>query len=101
MDRVLRYGVRAVTVLTPSPVRPRLVKAPVAVHPLPQGGEGKVCARAAVATPSVGSRRKAVRTPKRHSADSFLGSAVLTSPRKSRRPQRRRSALRLAGGRRL
>src|SRR5208282_1822956 len=25
---------------TPSPVPPRLVKAPVAVHPLPQGGEG-------------------------------------------------------------
>ena len=27
--------------LTPSPVSPRLMKAPVASHPLPQGGEGK------------------------------------------------------------
>ena len=27
-------------VLTPSPVSPRLMKAPVASHPLPQGGEG-------------------------------------------------------------
>ena len=26
--------------LTPSPVSPRLVKAPDAIHPLPQGGEG-------------------------------------------------------------
>jgi|GEM_PF-1147864 hypothetical protein len=26
--------------VTPSPVPPRLEKAPVAVHPLPQGGEG-------------------------------------------------------------
>jgi hypothetical protein len=26
----------------PSPVPPRLVKAPVAGHPLPQGGEGRV-----------------------------------------------------------
>jgi hypothetical protein len=29
------------TVLTPSPVSPRLMKAPVASHPLPQGGEGR------------------------------------------------------------
>jgi hypothetical protein len=28
------------TVLTPSPDSPRLMKAPVASHPLPQGGEG-------------------------------------------------------------
>jgi HlyD family secretion protein len=28
------------TILTPSPVPPRLMKAPVAGHPLPQGGEG-------------------------------------------------------------
>jgi hypothetical protein len=28
--------------LTPSPVLPRLMKTPVAVHPLPQGGEGYV-----------------------------------------------------------
>ena len=28
--------------LTPSPVRPRLMKTPVAVHPLPQRGEGGV-----------------------------------------------------------
>src|SRR5208337_1482760 len=26
--------------VTPSPVSPRLVKAPDAIHPLPQGGEG-------------------------------------------------------------
>src|SRR5208283_5543111 len=31
---------RAAEVLTPSPVSPRLMKAPVASHPLPQGGEG-------------------------------------------------------------